>query len=1328
MAVYDAVKRQVVLQFACGANSLDDQAGRSDAAPPRVLQVVSSDFGATFSEPTDVTSIFASRVPNPGPGVALQLRANNPHAPGRLIFGGWLPWQGAQPGFPLGKPTGDQIYFSDDNGLTYSLANASALGRSDVGGEIQFTELSNGDVLALLRNEVPWPCFGCPLGSNCTTCPAACHGLLTKGEHKGQPLGKCKAVSRSRDAGLSWESVQWVPSLPTGSSESSVLASGPPHFRSIYVATNANNHDLPNCSWSCYGSANLTLFRSDDGSADRFTQAVSVLGPRGSDEATRIHRSGYSSLAWSAHFPQHIAVLFEIETRDRLWSGGLQLNLIPLSEFGPSAKGDSPSPPARVSFSTPRAPLSSTTGEAIGAGMVRAGPGAIFSWISQGDRLRGFITRDGGEQWEPALNLSSDLGGAAMPLWLLPGKGRQSPSHLAVVGPQRHVNDSYSTFPALIYRDNGTALSPTGSTNLTFTGHPALALADPVLSRGKPGGNLYISWNSAIQLSDGSQLVAGYANGLAGAAPTCVPRAFGTPFGGCTPTTPCTCDVALFYHSVDSIHWTHRSHIATEGSELATARGNDTIGLAEPCIVELKDGRILAVFRALKHTPLWKAISSTRGSSWSALTPMPEAFSVSPSLAVLGHGAVVLVSGRPGNGLWVNWAGDGESWEPYHNLCAAWNRAETDPARHYCAELAAVNRSNRYTMRVDGCTTTTSSSTGVVALSAADGLGADGPAAVLVAMDRQNPPHALVGDLFTLRATVEHESAGFGSMIKTDDAAKNSSFFASLTFEAPVRVGFSGTTHYFFPAQTVWLPYRNSTGGLEKELLVSVSNSGDAATPCTANCSRLMASSDRGRSWRVAMVNPTTPSAEASGRFGASTAEPCVGPGCVGILDSWIQLPERLVTLWVATPQSGSDATTLHSHSTELLRTDDGRVTPGKTTPVLITGLPPLWPNSSISFSHTIWATLGGVRCLLAVGHGRDAVPFRGQNVNKTTVFVFRSDDNGRQLKYLSRVPCTNATSMSPWCERAIGGPSEPTIAQLRDGRLLLLFRTTGTPCMKALSSDGGRSWTSPVLTPIWSVWPQVQVLPNGVLVATSGRPGLGLWWASDGVGDSWQYLNLAAVHNSLLTNAPRDSYYRELTVKQNQSCNVACPSCWCRPPCQPPVPKAGCARETTSYNGLTVVDASPDQANVTVVVAYDRLANGWFGPPGPNGPLDQVFSLRMHFNATDTAQPTPVIPPFAPPEPTPAPAPPSSAGSIVVICASYGANCGQACNFNDAVKTACDGRKECAFTIHTPLKDPCPFVKKDFSVVFACGAASPNRTETIAGEADKQTAVFGCG
>jgi hypothetical protein len=72
----------------------------------------------------------------------------------------------------------------------------------------------------------------------------------------------------------------------------------------------------------------------------------------------------------------------------------------------------------------------------------------------------------------------------------------------------------------------------------------------------------------------------------------------------------------------------------------------------------------------------------------------------------------------------------------------------------YCAELATVNASNCYTMRVDSCSITTSSSTGVVALSTADGVAA-GEAAVLVAMDRQAPPHSVVGDLFTIRASID---------------------------------------------------------------------------------------------------------------------------------------------------------------------------------------------------------------------------------------------------------------------------------------------------------------------------------------------------------------------------------------------------------------------------------------------------------------------------------------------------------------------------------------------------------------------------------------------
>ena len=73
----------------------------------------------------------------------------------------------------------------------------------------------------------------------------------------------------------------------------------------------------------------------------------------------------------------------------------------------------------------------------------------------------------------------------------------------------------------------------------------------------------------------------------------------------------------------------------------------------------------------------------------------------------------------------------------------------------------------------------------------------------------------------------------------------------------------------------------------------------------------------------------------------------------------------------------------------------------------------------------------------------------RRSGVQKTTVFVARSDDGGASFRYQSRVPC-NSGSMSPWCARKVLGPSEPSIVQLRDGRLMLVFRTTGTPCYKS--------------------------------------------------------------------------------------------------------------------------------------------------------------------------------------------------------------------------------------------------------------------------------------
>jgi hypothetical protein len=44
----------------------------------------------------------------------------------------------------------------------------------------------------------------------------------------------------------------------------------------------------------------------------------------------------------------------------------------------------------------------------------------------------------------------------------------------------------------------------------------------------------------------------------------------------------------------------------------------------------------------------------------------------------------------------------------------------------------------------------------------------------------------------------------------------------------------------------------------------------------------------------------------------------------------------------------------------------------------------------------------------------------------------------------------------------------------------------------------------------------------------------------------------------------------------------------------------------STAYTGLLALD------NQTLLLSYDRLANGWHGPPGSLGDSDYVFSMRV--------------------------------------------------------------------------------------------------------------------
>ena len=75
-------------------------------------------------------------------------------------------------------------------------------------------------------------------------------------------------------------------------------------------------------------------------------------------------------------------------------------------------------------------------------------------------------------------------------------------------------------------------------------------------------------------------------------------------------------------------------------------------------------------------------------------------------------------------------------------------------------------------------------------------------------------------------------------------------------------------------------------------------------------------------------------------------------------------------------------------------------------------------------------------------------------------------------------------------------------------------------PLARTYSSDEGKTWTSIDRLPAWGVQPRIKRLSNGVLVITTGRPGLFLWFSTDPRGKNWQPLDVMAFHNSVMDKA----------------------------------------------------------------------------------------------------------------------------------------------------------------------------------------------------------------
>lgn len=125
----------------------------------------------------------------------------------------------------------------------------------------------------------------------------------------------------------------------------------------------------------------------------------------------------------------------------------------------------------------------------------------------------------------------------------------------------------------------------------------------------------------------------------------------------------------------------------------------------------------------------------------------------------------------------------------------------------------------------------------------------------------------------------------------------------------------------------------------------------------------------------------------------------------------------------------------------------------------------------------------------------------------KGGVFFYRSTDYGRTWKIQGRILYQPDIEADPKAMER-DGFSEPTYEVLADGSLLCVMRTTDGagigPMYASRSTDLGKSWSKPRVIAPNGVLPKLLRLENGVLVLSSGRPGVQLRFCRDGKGERW--------------------------------------------------------------------------------------------------------------------------------------------------------------------------------------------------------------------------------
>jgi len=314
------------------------------------------------------------------------------------------------------------------------------------------------------------------------------------------------------------------------------------------------------------------------------------------------------------------------------------------------------------------------------------------------------------------------------------------------------------------------------------------------------------------------------------------------------------------------------------------------------------------------------------------------------------------------------------------------------------------------------------------------------------------------------------------------------------------------------------------------------------------------------------------PAALCLSRDGGTSWRSSRDPGYYGTSSTPLGDRGTLFLPYETQPAGPTDKRNAHADGTVVTLDKTGALTLASA-PVTFSGFP-----RDLADYHTGEVYLLTNGNILALEDGRLFTTAYGKCAGDTldSIWALTSADGGVTWTYGATVASGAAI------QGATEGANESNTVRLADGRLLCIFRTGGD-YHKSYSADGGATWSPPErMTGTRGVEPQLLRLGNGVLVLSGGRPGLYVWVCTDERGEAWQRFALAEHHNRLT----RDKALRYAEGFCNGEAT------------DPP--------QSTSYTGL--IAAGPD----SVLVCYDRLANGWQGAPGPWGTEDAVFCVRL--------------------------------------------------------------------------------------------------------------------